>query len=353
MGGTLTASAYESWFSSLFPSHNLGRVVLVSATITTGLFVAGYVIATIGNHPYLDIPEGHLGAFGVFWILTCLGVADAFYVDVWSDVRSAFAVNDNTYHAVVEPQLAHIHDNRRILAYTVAVTLPYVVAVVMIYLPGSPFRTAAVDVLLGGTSDYPPSVAVVLVFVLLGVANAVLFATICDGFVHHLNLVRDVSELPFRDVHASAAELEPVADFTIASATAWFGGVSLIILWVHAGISGTVGIAFIAVLVVMGLVLFLAPQLILHDALMDAKRTELVTVRAEYRQLHQRTAETNADEDLALQLQLIDRRLENAKAIRTWVYNLSSIGKLVAAAITPGVALVRKLVSTAGLLLWS
>jgi hypothetical protein len=350
MSEPLTSSNYESWLSTLFPSNDLSRVVLVSATVSSGLFVAGYAIAAVGNLPYLNIPEGYLGAFAVFWMLTCLGVAEAFYVDVWGDVRSAFAVDDDTYHAVVEPHLSHIHDTRRVLAYTVALLAPYILVVSVIYFPGSPLRPTAVDVFLGGESDYAPSVASVLVFVLLGSANAVLLATICNGFVNHLELVRDVSELPFRDVHASASELEPVAGFTIASATAWFAGVSLIVLWVRAGISGTIGMALIVVLVGVGVVFLLAPQLILHDALMDAKRAELVEVRAEYRQMHQRTEREGSSDDIALQLELTDRRLENAKAIRTWVYNLSSVGKLAAAAVIPGLTLVQKLVATAELL---
>jgi hypothetical protein len=349
MGEALTAGDYETWFSSLFPSHDLSRMVLVSAGISFGLFVAGYAIATIGNLPYLTISEGYLGAFGVFWMLICLGVADTLYVNVWNDVRSAFAVDDDTYQAVVEPHLAHIHDTRRILVYTAALVVPYLVVVSLIYLPGSTLREPAVRVFLGRTSKYPPSVAGALVLVLIGSANAVLFATICNGFVNHLKLVQDVLELPFRDVYASASDLKPVAGFTIASATVWFTGVSLVVLWIHAGISGTVGIAFIAVLVLTGLVLFLAPQLILHDALMDAKRTELATIRGEYREMYQQAKE-NADEDVSLQLQLTDRRLENAKAIRTWVYNLSAIGKLLAAAVLPGLTLVQKLVSTVDLL---
>jgi hypothetical protein len=353
MGETLTASDYEPWFSPLFPSHDLGRIVLVAAGISIGLFVVGYAVATIGTLPYLTLSEAYLGAFGVFWMLVCLGVADTVYVDIWEDVRSAFAVDDETYHAVVEPHLANIHDTRRILGYTAALLVPYLVVVSVVYLPGSTLREPAVDMFLGGTTEYPPSVAGTLVFVLFGGANTLLFATICNGFVNHLELVRDVLELPFEDVYVSASDLEPVARFTIASATVWFAGVSLVVLWIHAGISGTVGIAFITVLVFTGAVLFLAPQLILHDALVDAKRTELATIRVEYREMYQQVTDEDVDEDVAQQLRLIDRRLESAKAIRTWVYNISSIGKLATAAILPWITLVQELVSTADLLLGS
>lgn len=70
-----------SWFSYLFPSHEYGWVVVVSAGVTTGLFVFGYVIWIAGgteiiNHRmgdpqsprllYLARPEPYLGALGVF-----------------------------------------------------------------------------------------------------------------------------------------------------------------------------------------------------------------------------------------------------------------------------------------------
>lgn len=352
MGEPPLAGEYESWLSTLFPSHDLGQVVVLSATVSVGLFGIGYVVAAVGRLPYLNLPEGYLGAFTVFWLLAWLGVADAYYVDVWRDVRSAFAVDDERYHAVVDPHLSAIHDTRRILGYTAALVVPYVLIVCALYVPGSPVREPAVELFLGGDSDYAPSLAAVLVLSMLGSANAVLIATIINGFVNHLALVRDVATLPFRDVHATAMELEPVVGVTVASATVWFAGLSLVVLWVYAGISGTVGLVIIAVLVFVGLVFFLAPQLILHDALVDAKRTELAELRAEYRQIHQQlTSRGGSPADVELQLELTDRRLENANAIRTWVYNLSSIGKLAAAAVIPGLTLVQEVVTTAELLL--
>lgn len=43
---------------------------------------------------------------------------------------------------------------------------------------------------------------------------------------------------------------------------------------------------------------------------------------------------------------MTDRRLEGAKAIDTWMYDLSSVGKLVVASVVPGSTLVQELVAT-------
>jgi hypothetical protein len=65
--------------------------------------------------------------------------------------------------------------------------------------------------------------------------------------VSHLKLVGDVSELPFRDVYAAASEVEPIANFTVAGATVWFLGISLVVVWIRIGVGGTFGMAIIAV----------------------------------------------------------------------------------------------------------
>jgi hypothetical protein len=350
MDSTLAPDGYESWVSMVFRSASLGRVVLISATVSAGVFLAGAVVSVGGGLDYFDTPEGYLGAFAAFWLLTCLGAAEGHYVEVWDDVRPAFDVDDETYRAAVTPHLFRSYDTRRVLAYAAGLAVPYVGIVAAAYLPGSPLRAPAVELFLEGETDYGPSVASTLVFFVLGVPNAVLFATVLNGFVAYLGLVRDVSTLPFRDVYLTTAELGPIAAFTVASATAWFVGVSLVVFWIHVGLSGTLGAAAIAVLVGVGVVFFLAPQLILHDALRDAKRSEVAALRNEYARLQRRMErEELSPDDVTSRLEVLDRRMENAKAIRTWVYDLSSIGRLVAAAALPGVTLVQEVVSTAGL----
>lgn len=351
MSEPLTADDYGSWVGTLFQSRDFGRVVLVSAGVSGGLFVAGYAVAAAGGIPYLTRPEGYLSVFAVFWMLAYLGAAEAYYVDLWNEVRSAFDVDEERYRAVVEPHLAEVHDTRRVLLSAAALLVPYLLIVGAAYLPGSPFQTQAVGLFLGNETDYPTGVASTLVFVVLAVPIGVLIATIFNAFVSHLKLVRDVSELPFRDVYAAASELEPIASFTVVGATVWFLGISFVVVWIRIGVGGTFGMVIIAVLVFTGTVFFVAPQLLLHDALMEAKRSELRTVHTEYRRLDRRMKRGDEPADgVDARLEVTDRRLESAKTIRTWVYDLSSIGKLVAAAAIPGLTFVQNLVSTAELL---
>lgn len=69
----------------------------------------------------------------------------------------------------MEPHLAAVHDTRRVLLYAAGLLVPYLLIVGAVYLPGSPFRTPAVDLFLGGETDYPTGVASTLVFVVLAV----------------------------------------------------------------------------------------------------------------------------------------------------------------------------------------
>jgi hypothetical protein len=165
--------------------------------------------------------------------------------------------------------------------------------------------------------------------------------------VNHLTLVSEVADLPFEDIRTAASTLEPVARFTIAGATVWFAGISFLILWIEAGVGGDLGTVIIALLVFVGTVFFFAPQLILHDALVDTKRDVLTEIRGEYDEMHDLTRGTRGSgEDLSLRLYVTDRRLENANSISTWVYDLSSVGQLVAAAVIPWLSLLQELVST-------
>lgn len=353
MARPLDSDEYVGWFSYLFPSHDFGPVGLVSAGAGVAVFALGLAIAAVGGNTYLSDPVPYVSAAGVAVALAGLGWADGSYVDVWNEVRPAFAVDDETYRAVVRPRLERIHDGRRILAYWAVLAVPYAVVTAVFFLPEMPLHDALTDAILG--ADAAPfadgdRLFRVGYYYLFGAANVLLVATAANGFVTHLGLVDEVSELPFRDVHRSASQLEPVADFTLAGATAWFAGVTVVFLALRVGTAGALGPVVVAVLVVAGVVFFLAPQLLLHDALLEAKRDALADVRSEYAEI-QRSVRTDGEppDAASLRLDVTDRRLENAKAIRTRVYNLSSVGKLAAAGAVPWLTLVQEFVSTATL----
>lgn len=339
MRNVITNDEYVGWFTYLFPRHDAGWIAGVSAAVSLGVFVIGYAIARAGGLEYPRL-NGYVGTVAIFGMLAAIGLADDVYADAWTQTRDAFAVDDETYRDVLHPGLQRIHDSRRIGLLTAAFAVPYGYAVIVSYLPLAwPFSAAVFDLVFGGELSYAMGVASVVLVGLFGVVSSLLVATIVNGFINHLVLVREVADLPFQDIHTSAADLEPLAMFSSACATAWFAGISLIILWMHSGISGTIGTTMIAILVVTGVVFFAAPQLILHDALVEAKHRALVDIRREYTEMHRRLREADPTGTPSLELELIDRRLKNAEAINTWVYNVTSIGKLVAASVIPWLTL--------------
>lgn len=339
MGDTLDNDAYVGWFSYLFPRSGSTPLVLVSAGVTAGIFALGYVIAWIGAVDYVSVPLWYIGAFGIFWTLLWLGWADQVYVGVWNDARPAFGVDDETYNDVVRPQLEQIYNTRRILGYWTVLVIPSFVIAAGLWIPDVPFHGTIEDLFLqSGYSAHTHGnqllrLVVVYLFVVVGV---LLFATIINGFENHLSLIREASALQFRDIHTAASELAPVARFTMASATAWFVGISVVVLLISTGLDRAIGLPVIAILVLAGVLFFVAPQMILHAALLDAKRELLAELRKEYEAIQKRAQrDTDSPDALSLRLDVTDRQLESAKSIRTWAYDISSVGKLVAASIIP------------------
>lgn len=346
MGELLDADEYGSWFSYLFFSHNYVWIVVVSTLVSLGLFGLGYLVAVVGNVRYLTRPEPYIGGLGVFWVLVWLGWADSVYVDVWNEVRSAFAIDDETYYDVVRPRLERIHDERRIFTLAVVITVPFYLLVTVMFIEGMPYHRTLVELFTtrdGRVQTHGSQILRTVDWYLLVTVGGVLIATVVNGFANHLALVNEVSELPFRNIHTSSSALEPVAGFTVTSATAWFVGVTPLALWILTGVDRIVLTVLIVLVVVVGVVYFLAPQLILHDALAEAKQVELAEIRAEYEEIQELTRrDTVPSENLSLRLEVTDRRLENAESISTWVYDLSSIGMLVASSATPVLTFVQE-----------
>lgn len=339
MGDTLDNDAYIGWFSYLFPRSGYTPLVLVSAVVTTGIFTLGYVIAWIGEVDYLSVPLLYIGAFGIFWTLAWLGWADQVYVGVWNEARPAFAVDDETYYDVVHPHLEKIYDPRRILAYWTVLVIPSFVIAAGLWIPDLPFHGTVEEIFLQPgyfAHTHGNQILRLVVVYLFVVVGMLLFATVINGFENHLSLIREVSDLQFRDIHTAASELEPIARFTMASATAWFAGVSVFVLLISTGLDPGIGLPAITILVLAGVIFFVAPQMVLHSALLDAKREVLADIRKKYGAIQKRAQQnTDTPDGLSLRLDVTDRRLESAKSIRTWVYDISSMGKLVAASVIP------------------
>lgn len=349
MAATLDDDRYVSWVSSLSPAPGYAPLVAVSASAALGVFALGYVVSAVGGLPfsYLRSPDFspaiYLSAGGIFWTLAWLGWAEQVYVDMWNEVRPAFAVTDDAYREAVGPWLERIHDEGRLLGYWVAFAAPGFLLISVVYLPVVPsgIQASVGRLLLGGVR---PSATVAAVNYLYFAVGSALLVTACYTFANHLFLLGDVSELPLGDPHTAASDLEPVVRFSMATSTAWFVGVSVVVVWTRIQrLNPAVESASVLVLVLVGVVIFAAPTVIVHVALADAKRDALTDARREYEAIH-RSMERGEHpvEELTLRLEVTDRRLESARSIRTWPYDVRSAGKLATAAVIPWLTLVRE-----------
>lgn len=191
-------------------------------------------------------------------------------------------------------------------------------------------------------------------YTLARIANCALFGAVLipalvtsvRGFVQHVRMLRRVAELPFRNVYTAARQLEPLVRFSMLPATAWFLGVSLVVLWMRAGISGSAAVFLVATLVLIGLLHIATPLLLLHDALKEAKEELLLEIRAELTDIHREVYDEDGSLDrLSLWLDVVDRRRQRAKAVSTWVYDLPSLRRFMVASIIPFPTVAKDVVS--------
>lgn len=346
--GPLESSAYTNWIHYVFPSSKRVVLVVVPALLAGVVFTLGYGIARLGSERYLVELYPYVGSGGIFWILLWLGWVDSVLVDVWNQVRPAFGVDDETFRALVGSRLADFYDDRVTLGYSVAVLVPYIALVALFYLPAF----AGVDIVgaivqpevrtrLGGYS-----LARLANYVLFGLVLVPALVTSVRGFVNHVILLREVTQMPFQNAHTAARQLEPLVKFSMTPATAWFAGISLVLLWMRAGIRGFVALLLVATLVFIGVLHIMAPLLILHDALQKARQELLAEIRADYEEIRRSVRAGDESPDrLSLWLEVTDRRHQNAKSISTWVYDVPSLSRFVAASVIPWLTLVEHVLS--------
>lgn len=349
MEGPLNDDAYGNWISHLFPSSDYPTLGLVSLLVALGVFALGYGIARLGTDPYLGKLYPYVGAGATFWVLLWLGWVDSVLIDVWNRVATAFDVDGATYRDVVGGRLAAFYDDSVTLGYSVALLVPYLVLMILLFfLPSVPGSGLAEVVFRPGfqarLGDY--SLARLANYTLFAAVLIPALVTSVRGFVQHVLMLRSVAELPFRDVYAAARQLEPLVRFSTAPGTAWFIGVSLVVLWMQAGVSGSVAVALVTALVLIGLLHIAMPLLLLHDALKEAKAELLLEIRAELADIHREIHDEDSSLDrLSLWLDVVDRRRQRAEAVSTWAYHLPSLRRFMVASVIPFVTLVDKVLS--------
>lgn len=154
MGNPLNSDEYIGWFSHLYPSHGYPSLILVSGMIGFGLYALGSVIAAAVSVGYFKDAYPIFSAIGVIVLLVWFGWIDGSYVEAWNEVRSAFAVDDETYESVVRFRLERMYDWRRILMYSSVIAVAYFLVTTLVFVEHVPFHDTASDFIYE-TGDNP------------------------------------------------------------------------------------------------------------------------------------------------------------------------------------------------------
>jgi hypothetical protein len=314
-------TAHGGWIPRTFRSSSQSRIVLRAVLASAVILGAEYLLEVV----WLDLPYWHrwesfladpgvqLAALGLVFTLTLLGQWGARYVELWADVRPAFDVPDEEYDAVVRRSLVAFYGRDHV---------PFALfALVQIAVYGL-FR-----------GELPAG------FLHVGFLH--FFAvTALYCFYRHTVTIQRITALDLADVARARPTLSRVADFSVVVGLTWFAALSALVAYVgfFVGLERGIGLFYAAavlVLVFVGLLTFLAPVVLLHEALSAAKQERLRRLDAEYEALFWDWRAGDLDRDLDSGLDLLEKRRRNVEAISTWPYRLVSVGELALASLVP------------------
>lgn len=314
-------AAYRGWILRAFPSPSQSRIVLRAVLASTAILGAEYLLEVVWLDlsywhrwdSFLSDPGVQLSALGLVFTLVLLGQWGRRYVGLWAGVRPAFDVSDEEYDAVARRNLGTLYGRDHV---------PFVLfALVQVVVYGL-FR-----------AELPAG------FLHVGFLH--FFAvTALYCFYRHTVTIQQVTGLDLVDVDRARSILSRVADFSVVVGVTWFAALSILVAYVgfFVGMERDIGLFYagsVFVLVFVGLLTFLAPVVLLHEALAEAKLERLRRLDAEYEALFRDWRAGELGGELDSGLELLEKRRRNAEAASTWPYRLVSVGELALASLVP------------------
>ena len=326
------------WLLRVFPEPSQRSIVLRAVSLTGVILGLEYLVEVVWLDlsywqrwdPFFTDPGVPLSAVALVFSLVVLGQWGGRYVELWADVRPAFDATDERYDAAVRRELRALY-GRDHVPFLLFVGIQ--VAVYGLFPEGLEAGYLHVGFLhfFGATALY------------------------C--FYRHTVTIRRVTELELAEVARARPVLSGVADFGVVVGLNWFAALAVVLAYVEfflrpesavgplGAIAGNVGAVvpdvglFYALsglfLVGVGLLIFVVPVVLLHEALAAAKRERLREIEAEYGALFEGWQEGDVGEEASVGLDLLEKRRRNAEALSTWPYRLASIGQLALASLVP------------------
>ena len=270
------------------------------------------------------------------------------FLTVCHEIRAAFDVQDEAYTLVVSDGLATIYNDRAILV-EFAIALVAVLGL-QLFVPipiAIPVGEQPIADVLGTTIQYAD--------VLQHVVGLVVLLYIVTG-IHMVStamrLLYRLSRLPLVAPQVAAIELDDLADFSGIAATMWFLVVVLMVVvyqpWFGRlfPLDARIEIGFwvvgtAAALLLVGVAIFLVPQILLHAALVRRKRDRLMELDEELDALVADLRAGDRDPNsVSVALDLHEKRRERVKNTRTWLIDSRRLLHLVSSGIAATVSVV-------------
>lgn len=350
---------YRTWLDHVVGDTSAKQVGLRALGFSVGIFGLGFVVAVSGGFgaAYLQSTSAYLVTVGILFISLSYAWGSRRFLSLWPRIRNAFATSDDVYEAHVRRGLDRVYNDRAILAEfglaAVAIlSLQFVVPIPAAVRVG----LAPVAEVMGVTVRY----AAVLNH-LFGVVGLLYAVTGIHMAVTGLYLLHRVTLLPLESPRTAANELEAFGEFSAIAASIWFLLVVLLVVVYQSLFEYLleIGEAFghtlwvvgtVAVILLVGLAIFVVPQVSIHSALVRRKRERLREIDEELDEFLEslRAGERGPDE-LSMALELHDRKRERVAGTRTWLYDVRRLLHLGVAGATAAVSLVRKVLELPGI----
>ncbi|MEF8876049.1 MAG: hypothetical protein V5A60_04970 [Haloarculaceae archaeon] len=325
------SATHAGWLLRVFPEPNQRSIVLRAVLLTGVILGLEYLVEVVWLDlsywqewdPFFTDPGVPLSALGLLFTLVLLGQWGARYPALWAEVRPAFDVPDPRYDAVVRECLGALYGRDHV-----------------------PFLLFAV-VQVGVYALFPAALPAGYLHV--GFLHFFAVTALYCGY-RHVATIQRVTDLDLVGVSRARPTLSAVADFGVIVVLNWFAALALLLVYVgfflRPGLaSGPLDALMVDVgsfyalaglaLVAVGVLLFVVPVVLLHEALAAAKRDRLHAIETEYETLFEAWREDDLDGDPSVGLDLLEKRRRNAEARSTWPYRLVSVGQVLLGSVVP------------------
>lgn len=301
--------------------------------LNIGLGLAVYLVGLVMSLFYGAVREFlqmwlfSLGCFGVIWVSSFWTHIFGSMEEIMKELASVFGTKKSEFDNIKKDFVKLISNDRN--AFLVSVPAFFFVAyhIWLLFSGGISINMEIPDPIKGNTIF----AAYTLVF--FSICLYFLFASAYLIFIA-LNFLRKVTKLPMRLSVLQIrrrVNLEKTTDAILLGTFGWFVGVSLVMTVLFA-YSSTVIIAFLVLVVTIGLAFFFIPEILIHGSICKAKRRLHRKIQKEFKSKAKLPLSAECDTHQAL---LLCTLFDQVDKVEEWIVRTSTLIQLFGSTVIP------------------